>query len=253
MNDNNEDQQRLSKIQTASSPSPTLVLTTKYYSLNIDKTLKAKLSACDSVSVSYEVKGGGVTGIMNTASFEIFRAACSTYFKNFPALEGKFIINISENKKHKAVVQQTYKVVRQQEGLDISYTLNLYPTKNSLLLNGKDTDRLIDSHLPTIHQVMINTVQEWKVDNLANLNLILSEQFSQILRQRQLTVPPDHSPQRVHMSSPTNETHTVLKRTNETHTILKNLVPEREKDTRSLRQSNRETRQKKPPKKYRVY
>ena len=133
------------------------------------------------------------------------------------------------------MVQQTYKVVRQQEGLDISYTLNLYPTKNSLLLNGKDTDRFIDSHLPTIHQVMINTVQEWKVDNLANLNHILSEQFSQILRQRQLTTPPDHSPQRVHMSSPTNETHTVLKRTNETHTILKTLVPEREKKTQDPR------------------
>ena len=89
MNDNNEDQQRLSEIQNASSPSPTLVLTTKNYSLNIDKTLKAKLSACNLVSVSYEVKGGGVTGIMDTASFEIFRAACSTYFKNLPASEGK--------------------------------------------------------------------------------------------------------------------------------------------------------------------
>ena len=130
-----------------------------------------------------------MTGIMDTSSFEIFRAACSTYFKNLPASEGKYIINTSEDKKRKAMVQQPYKVVHQQEGLDISYTLNLYPTKNSLLLNGKDTDRFIDSHLPTFHQVIVNTVHEWKVDNLANRNKILSEQFSQILKQRQLTAP----------------------------------------------------------------
>ena len=53
-----------------------------------------------------------MTGIMDTASFEIFRPACSTHFKNLPASEGKCVICTSEENKRKAVVQQTYKELR---------------------------------------------------------------------------------------------------------------------------------------------
>ena len=225
---NREDHQTPSDTNTASSSGPTFVI--RYYSLNIDKTLKAKLHACDAVNVSYEVKGGGVTGNLDTASFEILRAACSTFYKNMPASEGSCVINVSEDKNHKAVVQQTYKVTRQHNGLDVSYTLNLYPTRNSLLLNGKDTDTFIDSHLPTIHQLMSQTVQEWEVENLANLNHILSEQFSKILEQRQPA--PDPVPV-INVPSPT----------------VDNVTPE----IRTSFEGEREARRKRPPQKYGEY
>ena len=34
----------------------------------------------------------------------------------------------------------------------VGYTLNLYPTCNKLLLNGRDIDRFMESHLPKIHE-----------------------------------------------------------------------------------------------------
>ena len=108
-----------------------------------------------------------------------------------PATESKCVINISEDKRRKAEVQQTYKVTRVHGCMGIGYTLNLYPTRNSLLLNGKDTDTFIDSHLPAIHELMCQTVQDWKVSSAANLNHILSEQFRHILDQRQ-PKGPDH-------------------------------------------------------------
>ena len=227
---NREDHQTLLDTNTASSSGPTFVMTTRDYSLNIDKTLKAKLDACDAVKVSYEVKGGGVTGNLDTASFEILRAACSTFYKNMPASEGSCVINISEDKNHKAVVQQTYKVTRHHNGLDVSYTLNLYPTRNSLLLNGKDTDTFIDSHLPRIHQLMSQTIQEWEVENLANLNHILSEQFSKILEQRQPAPDPVSV---IYVPSPT----------------VDNVTPE----IRTSSEGERETRWKRPPQKYGEY
>ena len=116
------------------------------------------------------------------------------------------VINISEDKNHKAVVQQTYKVTRQHNGLDVSYTLNLYPTRNSLLLNGKDTDTFIDSHLPTIHQLMSQTVKEWEVENFANLNHILNDQFSKILGQRQ---PAPYPVPVINVPSPTVDNETI--------------------------------------------
>ena len=243
MNDNNE--QMSLDTQSELSPGPTLIMITRDYSLNIDKTLKTKLDACDSVNVSYEVKGGGVTGNLDTASFEILRAACSTFYKNLPASEGKCVINVSEDKKCKAQVQQTYKVTRQQDGHEVSYTLNLYPTKNSLLLNGKDTDTFIDSHLPTIHQLMGQTVQEWEVESLANLNNILSEQFTRILEQRQPGLIPDHVPTDTAVSSPANEHETGLK--------SRDSVEGGSREILGSNRSDRGTRRKNPPKKYGEY
>ena len=80
---NNELQQNSidSPSHPASRPGPAIVITTRNYSLDINRTLKAKLNACESVSVNYEIKRGGVTGILDTASFELLRAACSAFIR----------------------------------------------------------------------------------------------------------------------------------------------------------------------------
>ena len=182
---NNEPVQNNADALNQVAPSPTIVTTTRDYTLNIDRTLRTKLNACESVKVNYEIKRGGVTGTLDTASFELLRAACTAFFKNMHAEEGKCVINISEDKRRKAVVQQTYKFTRSHENEVIGYTLNLYPTRNSLLLNGKDTDTFIDVHLPAIHVLMCKTVKDWEVGSAENLNRILGEGFSHILASRQ--------------------------------------------------------------------
>ena len=46
-----------------------------------------------------------------------------------------------------------------------AYTLNLYLTKCSLLINGKATQNFIDEDLSNIHQIMSQiTIQGMKVD-----------------------------------------------------------------------------------------
>ena len=185
---NNDAQQSYTDAlcQVAPSTGPVIITTTRGYELNIDRTLKAKLDACKTVEVNYEIKRGGITGTLDTANFELLRAACTSFYKSMRTEEGRCVINISEDKKRKAVVQQTYKFTRSCENDATGYTLNLYPTRNSLLLNGKDTDTFIDAHLPAIHALMCQTARDWEVSSAETLNHILSEQFKHILESRQL-------------------------------------------------------------------
>ena len=63
---------------------PAHTATTRNYTLNINRALKRKLQGCEQVNVDYEVKAGGVTGVLDTASFELFRLACTEFFNKLP-------------------------------------------------------------------------------------------------------------------------------------------------------------------------
>ena len=162
------------------------VYSTKTYTLNINKALRHKINSCDRVHVEYEVTGGGITGVMDTGTFELFRLACSVFYKNLPKAEGRSVIDYSEDHNRRAIVQQTYKVERAHEGGTLGYTLNLYATKNKLLLNSKDVDRFIDRHLPAIHNIMFKPIRDGQFRNVDEYNKILSIQISKVLEQRQL-------------------------------------------------------------------
>ena len=188
------------------SPATVRVTTVRKYNLNINRTLRRKLEACDTVQVDYNVTGGGITGTLDTASFELFRLACTSFYKELPTQEGRCVIDISEDKKRRAVVQQTYKVRRTDE--TTNYTLNLYPTRNTMLLNGKDIDRFMTDHLPAIHELMCKAVNDEQLVSVANYNHILGTQLKEVLEQREMsrqsdskqtrqTGTPDSSPSRI--------------------------------------------------------
>ena len=86
------------------------VYLTKSYTLNINKALLQKMNSCDRVHVEYEVTGGGITGVMDTGTFELFPLACSVFYKNLPKTERRSLIDYSEDHNRRAIVQQTYKV-----------------------------------------------------------------------------------------------------------------------------------------------
>lgn len=162
--------------------------TSRPYTLNIDKALKKKMDKCSTVKVSYKYTGGGIRGDMDTASFELFRAACSNYFSNLPQSEGTCILDVTDDKKKKAVVQQTYKIRRSAEdNYIIGYTINLYTTNNSILINGKDIEHFMTKHLPAIHQLMCEPVRSGALRDYMELNDILGYQLQQVLNERQLT------------------------------------------------------------------
>ena len=106
---------------------------------------------------------GGITGEMDIATFRLFRSACTAFFKELPPTSGRCVNNNRFDKHKKSMVQQTYFVKRILDGSEVGYTLNLYPTNNKMLLNGKYIDQFMDEHLPEIHQITIQSFQKKKV------------------------------------------------------------------------------------------
>ena len=129
----------------------------KNYTLNKTKTLKTKIEKCEKVFVDFNVTGGGITGKMVMATFELFRSACAELFNDLPPTLGRCVNHKTFDKYQKALVQQTYFVKRDVNGVEVGFTLNLYPTNNKRLLNGKDVDQFMYKHLPKIHQIMIRS------------------------------------------------------------------------------------------------
>ena len=159
---------------------------TKGYTLNIDRALRNKINACKKVNVDYNFTGGGITGEMDTATFELFRAACTTFYSRLPPEQGQCVIDMSDDKRRKAVVQQTYKVRREVGPNQVQgYTVNLYPTRNRILINGKCIDLLMEEHLPSIHELMMKPIREGIVTGASGLNHILGTQMQLLLDQRQ--------------------------------------------------------------------
>lgn len=144
------------------------------------------------MNVEYEVTGGGITGHRDTATFELFRRACTTIYSRLPVEEGRCVIDLSQDKKKKAMVQQTYRVRRTVEDGEVGYTLNVYPTSNKMLLNGKDVDTFMDKHLPRIHEVMCQIVRDEELGNVARYNDILSSELTRVLYERQNTPTNNH-------------------------------------------------------------
>ena len=81
--------------------------------------------------------------------------------------EDRSIKEASEDKNQKAVVQQTYKNQRSGAEDFLGYTLNLYSTKNKMLLNGKDIDQFMDRHLPIVHEIMFQPVRDGLLRNVS--------------------------------------------------------------------------------------
>lgn len=67
----------------------THITSVRDYSLNIDRTLRNKINACERAFVEYDCTGGGVPGQMDTATFELFRAACTAFYSRLPPDQGQ--------------------------------------------------------------------------------------------------------------------------------------------------------------------
>ena len=66
------DTRSVNSVGTQTNDNIRQILSTRDFSLNIDRALRRKISGCKQVMVEYECTGGGITGTMDTASFELF-------------------------------------------------------------------------------------------------------------------------------------------------------------------------------------
>ncbi|MEW8548790.1 MAG: PHD finger domain-containing protein [Candidatus Thiodiazotropha sp.] len=147
------------------------------YALNLDKTFRKKLQAAKRQQVEYMVKDGGIVANMDAMSFEIFRFSCQKYYSS-PVGQIQNIKKDSAKDTKGNIVQITYTVSLKEA---TRYTLNIYLTKCSLLINGKATQHFINEDLSAIHQIMSQvTVQGMKVD-IKKLNELLATQLRKLI------------------------------------------------------------------------
>ena len=93
---------------------------------------------------------------MDAVSFELFRLSCDSYF----SLSNEKLLNVKIDKsadRKGNMVQYTYEVTPKDAD---SYTVNLYCTKCSLLINGKATRHFIETGFPEIHEQMLKITIE---------------------------------------------------------------------------------------------
>lgn len=172
----------------------------KDYILNIDKCLYKKLQATKRQKVEYAVKGGGIVAMLDAVTFEMFRYACNEYF----SIPDTQILNVHRDNATDGggnIVQHTY-TVHLHSGK--SYTMNLYLTKCSMLINGKATMTFMDEHLPHIHRMMSSTTVLGISVNIKTLNDLLASQLQKIIVDRGLLTLKTPKPPRMNINSDTD-------------------------------------------------
>lgn len=150
------------------------------YTLNPDRALLKKLIAAKRQQVEYVVTGGGIKATMDAVSFELFRFACDDYYQSYN--DNLFNVKVDESKDNKGnTVQYTYFVMFNNS---TSYTVNLYPTRCSLLINGKAIAHFTDTDLPKIHELMLKVSIQGRPVNVKSLNDILAQQLQKLINDR---------------------------------------------------------------------
>ena len=112
--------------------------------LNKDKAMRKKHSACNRDAVDIKYTGGGICLSFNTGMYEVLRGAVDAFFVS-TEMNDLCIKTLVHDKKQRNV-ETKYKV----SCGDSTYTLNMYHTTSSCLVNGKKVACFLDIHLPAI-------------------------------------------------------------------------------------------------------
>ena len=111
---------------------------------------------------------------MDGVSFELFRFSYDDFYKMSDG--NRLSVKIDSAKDNRDnVVHYTYMISLQDS---TGYTLNLYPTRCSLLINGKATSCFIKPDLPKIHELMSKITTEGRSINIKQLNDMLATQLN---------------------------------------------------------------------------
>lgn len=118
------------------------------YKLNVQKSLMKKLHACDrDEAIAIEHTHGGTKALFQTGQYEQFKSAVSIFYQRKRNIKSVTSTTVTDNTG--SCSGHTYKVIKPD-----TYTLNLYHTTSSILVNGKGETTFIDKHLPQILRTM---------------------------------------------------------------------------------------------------
>ena len=152
------------------------------YTLNQETSLKKKLEcARREENVRIEETEGGTRIYFQAGAWEVFRAAISEYYRTF-SVRG-FKCEFERHTDSKQNVQgEIIKVIPTTEAKVKSggYTINIYHTKCSILVNGKGYEKFRKTDLTKIQKEIVNAKNNGLVDPVS-LNNAIKEALEQAL------------------------------------------------------------------------
>lgn len=144
--------------------SPDPVTVTRGYTLNRQRALDKKLVNCLNDHLSYVMKSGrNLVLNFSTAAFEYFRMNLKELLQKGAADAGLYVDTLENADLSGAIVESCYKVRNLKKdgtpGAQNRFTINLYRTQSSVLVNGPKVDIFVDNFLKPIES-LINENQD---------------------------------------------------------------------------------------------
>ena len=112
-------------------------------------------------------------------SFEHFTFAVELYCSNPNAIKLFDFKKVTGKDKGGRKVQYTFQIFDEPS---LSYTINAYITKCSLLINGKNFNKFLERDIEQIHEIMCNTTVNGAKINTAHLNSGLSKTLEEAIK-----------------------------------------------------------------------
>ena len=143
------------------------------YGLNKDLAMRKKLRFTDRVPMEIEESGGGINIRFNTGTYELMKSEIFQFF-NADNRQYSSVVQIPVSDLDGNVVETKFKVKQSDSSL---FTLNMYHTKCSYLVNGHDPWHFVEVDLPNIFKVIEDKLNEQDL-SICDVNL----QIKQILQ-----------------------------------------------------------------------
>jgi len=153
------------------------IVHTKHYALNIEKSLSKKLKCTKKKQITYKLTGGGFTAELDAVTFELFSHACESYYMSDTTTFQKVIKDNSCDR----LGFMTQKTLKIRDSDSESYTVNLYITKCSILVNGRGAVNFIHRDIINLHEIIKNTTVNGLSVDIQQTNLLLSQQLETLL------------------------------------------------------------------------
>ena len=119
--------------------------TTRNYKIDQPRAIEKKLKATERQTVELIETEGGLRIVLNTGSYELLKNATEKYFSELD--DGRKCKIVQVNDQRGAIVESQFKL---SSGKTSLYTMNLYNTTSSCLVNGKKTHIFRDKDFPQI-------------------------------------------------------------------------------------------------------
>ena len=149
----NKDKEEKSKLQVSlqnvdvgeTEKNADILTEGRCYKLNEVNSMKKKLAASENTNIQISETGGGIKLTLNAGLYELLRDSADKYLMSLEGGTTCKKTQVTDKTGHQ--VETKYKVSSGKSG---HYTLNMYHTRSSCLVNGKNTAQFLQNDIQRI-------------------------------------------------------------------------------------------------------